>query len=81
MRTTRIITDNSFVLIPEWILFSDISDGAVALYAVLRANADSHPNHATPTRKHLAKDMGKSTRSIDRYLKELRSLGVEVGEA
>ena len=67
--------DTHFVIIPNWILLADISDGAVRLYGVLRKYADNNTGTAFPSRATLAKDMHKSRDSIDRYVKELVELG------
>ena len=36
----KIIADNFFAIIPEWVLYADISPQAVRLYGVLRRYAD-----------------------------------------
>ena len=71
----RIITDNRFSVVPHWVIFSGISDGALRLYSVLQAYADSRTGRAFPSRTTLANDMHKSVRSIDGYLKELTAVG------
>jgi hypothetical protein len=60
--------------VPEWVLYSSMSDRAVRLYGILarRANAD---NQCFPSRKHLADAMGCSLASVDRALQELVSAG------
>ena len=70
-----ITSDNHFVIIPNWILLADISDGALRLYGVLRKYADNNTGTAFPSRATLAKDMHKSRDSIDRYVKELIEVG------
>lgn len=73
--TRSIITDNRFAIIPHWIIFSSISDGALRLYAVLTKYADNESRQAFPSRATLAKDIKKSPDSVDRYIKELEALG------
>lgn len=68
--------DTNFVIIPQWILLADISDGAVRLYGALRKYADNATMKAFPSRATLAKDIHKSSRrTIDKYLGELVSIG------
>lgn len=74
--THSIETDNRFSIIPHWVIFSGISDGALRLYAVLMKYADGSTGQAFPSRATLAKAMNKkSVRSIDGYLRELRDVG------
>jgi len=63
--------DNKFVIIPEWILLSNISDKAKVLYGNLWKYADRDTNKCFPSRATLAKNMNCSKSSIDRVLKEL----------
>ena len=71
----KIVTDNHFSIVPHWVIFSGISDGALRLYAVLQTYADNKTGRAFPARSTLAKDTHKSVRSVDGYLKELVELG------
>jgi len=74
--SSGITTDNRFVIIPQWVLMSPISDGALRLYAVLMKHADNMTGEAFPSRGTLAREIGKkSVRSIDGYIKELEQLG------
>lgn len=73
--TRAIVTDNHFSVIPHWVIFSGISDGALRLYAILQKYADNSTGKAFPSRATLAKDTHKSPDSVDRYIKELRDLG------
>lgn len=68
-------SDNHFVIIPQWVLFSGVSDGALRLYAVLMKYAANNDKTAFPARSTLAKDIRKSRDSVDRYVKELEDLG------
>lgn len=71
----KIIADNFFAIIPEWLLFADISPQAVRLYGVLRRYAD-RDGSCFPSRKRLASDLRmESTKPVDRALKELVSIG------
>lgn len=71
----RIVTDNRFSVVPHWVIFSNISDGALRLYSVLQTYADNKTGRAFPSRATLANDMHKSVRSVDGYLKELEAVG------
>lgn len=70
-----IIADNRFSIVPYWIIFSGISDGALRLYMVLAKYANNETRQAFPARATLAKDIYKSRDSVDRYVKELEDLG------
>lgn len=69
-------THNRFAIIPEWVIFSGISDGALRLYAVLARYADSQTGQAFPSRRRLASDINRSTDAVDRHVKELVDVGV-----
>lgn len=67
--------DAYFTIIPEWVLYSDISPQAVRLYGVLRRFADSG-GECFPSRKTLASRLQvDSTKPVDRALKELVDIG------
>ena len=68
-------TDVTFALVPEWLLYSDVSAQAIRLYAVLSRYADQ-TGHAYPSRKTLATGLNvRSKDTVDRALKELVDLG------
>lgn len=71
---TVIRTDNRFAQIPHWVTESEISDGAYRLYAHLLKYADKDTQEAYPARSRLAKDLRKSDRSVDAYIKELKRI-------
>ena len=71
----KVIADNFFAIIPEWLLFADISPQAVRLYGVLRRYAD-RDGSCFPSRKRLASDLRMEyTKPVDRALKELVHIG------
>ena len=71
----KVIADNFFAIIPEWVLYADISPQAVRLYAVLRRYAD-RDGSCFPSRKRLASDLRMdSTKPVDRALKDLVKIG------
>lgn len=63
----------SFAIVPDEVLFSDISAGALRLYAVLscRANMLLPP----PSNKELEKACGVSRRTIQKWKAELIEAG------
>ena len=76
----KLIADNFFAIIPEWVLYADISPQAVRLYGVLRRYAD-RDGSCFPSRKRLASDLRmESTKPVDRALKELVSIGAITSE-
>lgn len=68
--------DSYFAIIPEWVLYANISSNAIRLYCVLRRRADKESGRCYPSRKTLAKEMGNiSTRTLDRAIEELIEIG------
>ena len=62
-----------FAIIPEEILFSDLSDKAIRLYCVLRTYGKGR---IFPSRAKLAEQMGKvDVKTVHRALKELTDMG------
>ena len=72
---STINTDIRFSIIPEWVLYSDISDRALRVYAVLARYADNDTLQAFPGRSLIAERVGCSVKSVDRALDELIGLG------
>lgn len=71
----KLSADNFFTIIPEWVLFSDISAQAIRLYGVLRRYAD-RDGTCFPSRKRLASDLRvESVKPVDKALKELVVIG------
>lgn len=63
-----------FAIIPEWVVYEEISDRAVRLYAVLRRHANTRLM-SRPSRAKLAEKMRTSLSSVDRALRELEAVG------
>lgn len=59
-----------FAIVPEWLLYSDVSDRALRVYAVLGRHADAD-GHSHPTRRRLWGLVGCSERSLDSAVREL----------
>jgi hypothetical protein len=64
-----------FSILPEWVLYSKLSDKAIRLYGVLARFADNQTHEAFPSRETLAEKMNCSPKSIDRAAHELIELG------
>jgi len=73
--TQRITADNYFSIVPEWVLYADISALAVRLYATLQRYADKDSGGCHPSRKTLADKCNLSLSSLDRALIELVEIG------
>lgn len=72
---SAVTSDEQFAIIPESVLFANISPQAVRLYCVLRRYADQWGT-CYPSRKTLATDMHvTSEKTIDRAVKELVAIG------
>ena len=72
---TAITADNRFAIIPHWVIYSNISDAALRLYAVMAKYADNATGKAWPSRGTLANDIRKSEKTVDRAIKELVEAG------
>lgn len=72
--TGRIDADEYFTMIPEWVLYGNISAYAVRLYGTLRRHADQQ-GKCFPSRRRLAEFGRMSESTLDRSMKELVELG------
>lgn len=70
-----------FRTVPDWVLESSISDGALRLYMVMLQFADNTTGQAYPGRKLLAERLGKTEKSVDRYIDELEKIRAVTVEA
>lgn len=64
-----------FASIPEWLLDTPISDGAIRQYLILTRYADNETGEAWPSRSTLAERQGCSTDTVDRRNRELVEAG------
>lgn len=71
---TFVFADNTFSQIPHWVLYSDVSAGAIRLYCVFLHYANREST-AWPSRASLAADIRKSQRSVDLAIDELIAIG------
>lgn len=70
---TEIQSTDYFAVVPEWLLYADISGNAVRLYAILNRYANTR-GHAWPSRKTLADAMKCSPATVDRAREELQNV-------
>ena len=70
----RITADIYFAIIPEWVLYADISPSAIRLYCTLARYANDE-GKSNPSRRTLADKMHCSTKTIDRAVAELVAIG------
>jgi len=70
-----ISADIRFSIIPEWVLYSDISDRALRVYAILARYADNETLQAFPSRSTLAEKAKCGVKSVDRAVDELVKIG------
>lgn len=71
----QIAADNYFSIIPEWVLYADITATAVRLYGTLQRYADKDSGECHPSRSTLAQKCNCTVKSIDRALAELIAIG------
>lgn len=74
----NINADNYFCIIPEWVLYSDITATAVRLYGTLQRYADKETGACHPSRATLAAKCNCTVKSIDRALAELIAIGAVI---
>jgi hypothetical protein len=75
--TTTDGADNCFALIPDWVLFSEISSQAIRLYLVLSLKAQSDSSYPSPA--SIINDLhAKSLTAVQRAIKELVKIGALV---
>jgi hypothetical protein len=71
-----VTADDYWAQIPESVLYADISDKAIRLYAVLRRYADKDTGVGHPGQSTLARRMRCSVPSVKRATAELEAIGV-----
>lgn len=69
-----VTADQHFAVVPEWVLYADISAQAVRVYACLRRYADKN-GKAHPSYKSLADDTRSSVATVKRAISELEAVG------
>jgi len=68
-------SDQYFAVIPESVLYADISHAAVRVYGVLRRHADKNDGTCHPGRKRIAEFAHMSPSHVDRAIQELVGIG------
>lgn len=71
----EIRADLYWALIPEWVLYAEISANAVRMYGILARHADKDTRQCHPTRATLAQHLRTSRATVDRALDELVGIG------
>jgi len=71
----KIKADGYFAIIPEWVLYADISSVAVRVYGCLNRYANKDSGTCHPSRATIAKLCKTTTKSVDRALEELETIG------
>jgi hypothetical protein len=71
---TILRADQYFAIVPEWLLFGDVSDRAVRIYGLLARRA-GETGQAHPGRSWLAEQTKSSKASVDRAIRELEEAG------
>ena len=77
MSKSVVKADHHFAMVPEWVLYADISSNAVRVYATLRRFADQG-GLCYPSRRLLAVKCHCSPATIDRALDELQAVGAVI---
>lgn len=74
MVTQGALRSRQFCMIPEWILYDDVSGNAVKLFGILQRHSGTD-GQIMPGRQRLAELMRCSTDTVDRALAELAAIG------
>jgi hypothetical protein len=76
MNAISVDAEDRFAVIPEWVLYADVSAQAVRLYAVLRRKADNETGASFYSRRTLAGLLRvKDPKVVDRTVAELEAIG------
>jgi hypothetical protein len=67
--------DQYFAIIPESVLYADISSHAIRVYGILRRHADKDDGTCYPGRATLSRLGHMSVRTVDKAIEELVALG------
>lgn len=79
MTSVSVEAEDHFAVIPEWVLYADVSAQAVRLYAVLRRKADNDTGSSFYSRRVLANLLQvKDPKVVDRTVAELERIGAVV---
>lgn len=73
-QTDQVNQDQYFCIIPEWVLYAEVSATAVRVYGVLNRYANDKTNKCHPARSTIAEKCRISEKSVDRAIKELKKI-------
>lgn len=71
----RVQADQYFAIIPEWVLYADISPAAVRVYGCLNRYANDSTGKCHPSRKAIAEKTRIGLSTVDRSIDELVKIG------
>lgn len=72
---SRLRIEEKFAVVPEWVLYADISAQALRIYGVMARYADKGTGKAFPSHRAIAERGRCSIRTVQRALTELIELG------
>ena len=67
----EVVLENHFAMIPEWVMYADISKSSVMVYLVLHRYANSKTGKCFPSRETIIDKARISKNTLDKSLKEL----------
>lgn len=77
----RLRREETFSIVPHWLLFSGVSAGAIQLFAVLWSYANPDGTGACPNQSTLGERVGRTKDTVRRWTRELIEVGaIEVEE-
>lgn len=71
----KVQADQYFAIIPEWVLYADISPAAVRVFGTLNRYANDSTGKCHPSRATIAKKCHINVKTVDRAVQELVALG------
>jgi hypothetical protein len=72
---TLLVEDQTFAIVGEWVITSDLSDAAFRVYSMLLRYGGTS-GHRMPSRALLGRRLHRSVDSVDRALREPVSAGI-----
>lgn len=78
MSKKQVFADNYFAIVPEWVIYSDISANAIRLYCVLARHSDKDTGNCFPSRNTLMELSQQSKATLSASTKELAKIGAVV---
>ena len=78
MAKKQVSADNYFAIVPEWVIYSDISANAIRLYCVLARHSDKDTGDCFPSRNTLMDLSRQSKATLSASTKELVKIGAVI---